>query len=112
TSPDGRKVYAAVFESGNGSTILGPKLTTFPVRPSPEVVGATNGPYSGQNPPPNHGTDFYPAINTNTLLSLPAVSHIVKKNTARRWMDDNGRDWTEFVSGTNATISGRVQGWD
>src|SRR6185369_14954188 len=111
TSPDGRKVYAAVFESGNGSTILGPKLTTFPIRPPPGVVGATNGPYGGRNPPPNHGTEFYPAINTNTLPP-PAVSLIVKKNNARRWMDDNGQDWTGFVSGTNATISGRVQGWD
>src|SRR2546426_4949065 len=27
-------------------------------------------------------------------------------------MDDNGGDWTEFVSGTNAALSGRVSGWD
>src|ERR1041385_698576 len=27
-SPDGSKVYAAIFESGNGTTVLGPKLGT------------------------------------------------------------------------------------
>jgi hypothetical protein len=27
-------------------------------------------------------------------------------------MDDNNGDWTEWVSGTNASLSGRIQGWD
>src|SRR6185503_9120987 len=40
------------------------------------------------------------------------VSHIVRKNSAGRWMDDNNGDWTEWVSGTNAALSSRVPGWD
>ena len=27
-------------------------------------------------------------------------------------MDDNNGDWTEWVSGTNAALSGRIPGWD
>src|SRR6185503_2369687 len=32
--------------------------------------------------------------------------------SAGRWMDDNDRDWTDFVSGTQAPLSGRPVGWD
>src|SRR5205085_2499461 len=110
-SPDGAKVYVAIFESGNASTVLGAAITN---QIGPSVVNYTNGPYGGRNPPPNRGTNFSPAINpaipTNFLP--PRVSHIVKKNAAGRWMDDNNGDWTEFVSGTNATLSGRQVGWD
>src|SRR5262245_9045746 len=34
TSPDGTKVYVAIFESGNGTTILGKKLTPLFVPPT------------------------------------------------------------------------------
>jgi YVTN family beta-propeller protein len=37
---------------------------------------------------------------------------IVKKNAANRWLDDNHHDWTSFVSGPNAGLSGRPVGWD
>jgi hypothetical protein len=37
---------------------------------------------------------------------------IVKKGAAGRWMDDNNGDWTEFIRGTNAALTGRVAGWD
>jgi len=111
TSPDGSKVYAAIFESGNGSTILGAAITNGI---GPSVVNDTNNPYGGRNPPPNRGTNFSPAINPDipTNFPPPRVSHIVKKNAAGRWMDDNNGDWTEFVSGTNAALSGRRVGWD
>jgi YVTN family beta-propeller protein len=111
TSPDGGKVYVAIFESGNASTILG-AATTNGVGPS--VVNYTNGPYGGRNPPPSRGTNFSPAINPDipTNFPPPRVSHIVKKNAAGHWMDDNNGDWTEFVSGSNAALSGRRVGWD
>ena len=127
-SPDGRKVYAAIFESGNGTTILGPKLSGSPIRlpggvPIPgtnfsgpvysqNVVSNTNGPYRGQNPPPNSGMNFSPPIKPQSTAPLPTTSVVVRKNSAGRWMDDNSGDWTQFVSGINAPLTDRVQGWD
>ncbi len=109
-SPDGSKVYVAIFESGNGTTILGRKLTPLLNPPAPGPVDATNGPYGGADPPPNVGPHFFPArVITNTP---PRVSHIVRKNAAGRWFDDNSGDWTEWVSGTNAALSSRIPGWD
>ena len=113
-SPDGSKVYAAIFESGNGSTILGPRFTGLRHIPPAGPVDLDLGPYSGQNPPPNAGTNFLPAFGTNFPASNlpPRVSLIVKKQLDGRWLDDNKADWTSFVSGTNAPLSGRVPGWD
>ncbi len=123
-SPDGRKVYAAIFESGNGTTVLGPKLSGSPKGvPFPgtnssgpvysqNVVSHPSGPYRGQNPPPNQGTNFSPAIKPQSNAPLPTTSVVVRKNSVGRWMDDNSGDWTAFVSGTNAPLTDRVQGWD
>jgi DNA-binding beta-propeller fold protein YncE len=60
-SPDGQTVYAAVFNSGNASTLLGGGATGtigFP----PNAVNDANGPYLGVNPPPNAGAAFLPAV--------------------------------------------------
>ena len=123
-SPDGRKVYAAIFESGNATTVLGPKLSGSPKGvPFPgtnssgpvysqNVVSHPSGPYRGQNPPPNQGTNFSPAIKPQSNAPLPTTSVVVRKNSEGRWMDDNSGDWTAFVSGTNAPLTDRVQGWD
>lgn len=111
-SPDGSKVYVAIFESGNRSTVLAPDPPGLFNVPGP--VGNSNGLYAGQNPPPNSDSGFNPPINPSipTNVPVPRVSHIVKKNAAGRWMDDNQGDWTEFVSGANSAMSGRVEGWD
>ena len=85
-SPDGTKVYVAIFESGNHSTMV-PRAT----------VSAANGPYAGQNPPPNAGSAFSPPMAAG-LDAAPTVSHIVKKNALNRWLDGNGRDWTGLVT--------------
>jgi YVTN family beta-propeller protein len=110
-SPDGSKVYVAIFESGNSSTILaggGDGVTiTFP----PNAVSDPRGPYGGVNPPPNKGTNFFPAKNPNAG-NPPKVGLIVKKNAAGAWMDDNAHDWTALVSGPLAAGSGRPVGWD
>jgi YVTN family beta-propeller protein len=109
-SPDGTKVWVGIFESGNSSTILGGGSTMnggFP----PNVVSDTQSPYNGQNPPPNSGTAFVPAI--NPVLPTPLrVGLIVKKNGQGLWLDDNGRNWTNLVSGSQAARSGRPVGWD
>ena len=108
-SQDGTKVYAAIFESGNHSTVLGGGALTnigFP----PNAVNDPTGPYGGVNPPPNSGTSFNPPIGTG-LPTPPKVALVVKKNGAQ-WMDDNAHDWTNLVSGANASASGRPAGWD
>jgi len=104
-SPDGTKVYAAVFESGNNTTNL-------PAHGGGHVVlGLPDGPYGGQNPPPNNGDEFLPPINPD-LPTPPAFGLIVGKNTEGQWVDDNGGDWTEWISGPSAAMSNRIPGWD
>lgn len=110
-SPDGNIVYAAIFESGNRSTVLAGGL----VNPQPElpnVVSDPSGPYGGINPPPNDGIAFSPAFSLG-LPTPPEVGLIVKKDPdTEQWLDDNGGDWTNFVSGLSAASSGRIPGWD
>lgn len=111
-SPDGQKVYAAIFESGNGTTLVGAKFRNQAFFDN--AVSATNGPYGGLNPPPNNGDTFNPPLNSAlpTNIPPPATGLVVRRNAAGRWLDDNHRDWTEFVSGTNAPLTQRVPGWD
>jgi len=108
-SPDGATVYVAIFESGNRTTILGgtPLDGFFP----PNAVGHPLGPYGGTNPPPNSGSGFDPPMNPDNPPP-PPVGLIVRKNAQQRWEDDNGGDWTDFVSGANASVSGRPMAWD
>ena len=109
-SPDGTKVYAAIFQSGNASTIIGTGVSTGSPRANP--VNFPNAPSGGQNPPPNSGTNFLPAIDPALTNPPPKVGLIVKKNSAARWMDDNNGDWTEYIRGSNAAFTGRLPGWD
>jgi YVTN family beta-propeller protein len=110
-SRDGGTVYAAIFESGNATTVLAGGFA-----PNNRVIQLLNpvsdprGPYGGQNPPPNAGTAFDPPRDPSA--PAPAVGLIVRKQADARWRDDNGRDWTELVSGPLATVSGRRVGWD
>ncbi len=112
-SPDGGTVYVAIFESGNGTTILGggadgPVGTlAYP----PNVVSDPAGPYGGVNPPPNDGAAFDPPLDPNNPPP-PRVGLIVRKQDDGTWLDDNGGDWTNLVSGPQASLSGRPVGWD
>ncbi len=85
-SPDGTKVYAAIFESGNHSTLV-----------SRASVNNASGPFGGQNPPPNDGTTFSPPIAQN-LPAPPVVSHIARKGTDGLWRDGNGTNWSQFIT--------------
>ncbi len=116
-SPAGDRVYVAIFESGNATTILGggalennPLLGGGDFFP-PNVVNDPATPHGGVNPPPNDGVGFSPAVNVLNP-AMPAVGLIVRKDSAAAWMDDNGGDWTAFVSGAQAALSGRPVGWD
>lgn len=104
------EVYVAVFKSGNHSTILGGGTTMATGFP-PNVVSDPSGPYGGVNPPPNDGANFKPLQNAMNPAP-PAVGLIVRKNESGQWMDDNAHDWTNFVSGPQAGLSGRLVGWD
>jgi YVTN family beta-propeller protein len=108
-SIDGRSVYVAVFESGNATTLLAGGLADNVIA-LPNAVSDPRGPYAGQNPPPNAGSGFDPPLHPQA--TPPRVGLIVRKGSDQRWRDDNSRDWTEFVSGSLAAASGRVQGWD
>lgn len=111
-SPDGLTVYCAIFESGNATTILGGGLeisTTlaFP----PNAVNHPSGPYGGVNPPPNSGNSFEPPVNP-LAGTPPPVGLIIRRVAPGVWLDDNGGDWSNLVSGPQAELSGRPTGWD
>ncbi|MEO6565484.1 MAG: hypothetical protein ABIO63_05570, partial [Casimicrobiaceae bacterium] len=108
-SRDGRSVYAAIFESGNATTILAGGLRDN-LLALPNAVSDPRGPYGGQNPPPNAGSVFQPPL--DPAVVPPRVGLIVRKSDAGHWLDDNQRDWTAFVSGPMAAASGRPVGWD
>ncbi len=114
-SSDGKTLYVAVFESGNATTLLGGGSEEAFGRPfPPNVVNDRRGPYgdlSRVNPPPNRGVEFYPPLNP-TNPPPPKSGLIVRKSREGRWLDDNGKDWSRFVSGDLAPSSGRVAGWD
>ncbi len=85
-SADGSRVYAAVFESGNHTTVL-----------APEIVDQPDSPYGGENPPGNVESGFVPSL-TPGMGGPPRVSLIVQKEVSSgRWLDDNGRDWSAKV---------------
>ncbi|MFO0857481.1 MAG: hypothetical protein U0640_09030 [Phycisphaerales bacterium] len=111
-SADGSAVYAAVFESGNGTTVLGGGASgTTTIGFPPNIVSQAGTPYNGVNPPPNVGIGFVPAKNAANGTP-PRVSLIVRKNDAGEWRDDNTGNWTNWVSGPQAAQSGRLPGWD
>lgn len=83
---DGTRVFAALFGSGNGTTILHRELVSDP-----------SGPYGGQNPPPNAGSAFSPALAPG-LAAPPPSSLIVRKDASGRWRDVNGADWSALVT--------------
>ncbi len=108
-SGDGRSVAVAIFESGNGSTVLGGGLDGDMILAVPNVVSDARGPYGGINPPPNAGAVFDPPRDPSA--TPPAVGLIVRKDAANSWRDDNNADWTALVSGDLASASGRRPGW-
>jgi YVTN family beta-propeller protein len=111
-SVNGKAVYVALFASGNRSTVLGGGRDPAAGRGfPPNVVSHPEGPHGGVNPPPNAGADFDPPLSPD-LPTPPPVSLIVRQDADGRWRDDNGGDWSAFVSGPQAALSGRPVGWD
>ncbi len=85
---DGNRVFAAIFESGNDTTLL-----------QEPVVSSDANPYvNDQNPPPNAGAQFDPPINPE-LPPPPKAGLIVRRQlTDNTWRDDNDGDWTSSVT--------------
>ncbi len=85
---DGTRVYAAIFQSGNSTTVV----------PADRVSSAALSPYPGApNPPPNAGAGFDPPMDP-ALPPPPPTGVIVRRDGAGRWRDMNGADWTTAVT--------------
>ena len=84
-SADGSRVYIAFFESGNGSSLVGINQVSNP-----------NGPYGGQNPPPNSGTTFDPPLNPANPPA-PVAAQIIRTDDQGVWRDGNGRNWNALM---------------
>ncbi|MBL7951449.1 MAG: hypothetical protein JNM62_06985 [Flavobacteriales bacterium] len=120
-SPDGSTVYCAFFESGNQTTVIPGNqfhaggfcsVQTGACSTIPNVVANPAGPYGGIVPVPNSGaTGFNPPINPNNSVAPGNNSLVVRKNAAGQWMDANGRNWTNIVTGGLPNTL-RVAGWD
>ncbi|MFA6241120.1 MAG: YncE family protein, partial [Candidatus Hydrogenedentales bacterium] len=120
-SPDKTKVYAAIFESGNGSTIIAGGAAGIGTLgfPRNDALDDPTNPYGGVNPPPNDPNDtklpdgqiWFPPKDIGNGAP-PRVGLIVKKDPAGVWRDDNGANWSPWITGANATLSGRYTGWD
>ena len=85
-SADGSKVYVAIFGSGNATGCVRHADVSNP-----------SGPYGGLNPPPNSGMAFNPALASGLVMG-PLVGQIVRRDAIGAWRDDNGRDWSAFVT--------------
>ncbi|MEL7529804.1 MAG: T9SS type A sorting domain-containing protein [Bacteroidota bacterium] len=116
-SPDGMTVYTAFFESGNQSTVINGNTSAESGLTSPQGgtttiandITNTNGPYGGAVPVPNNGTGFLPSLNPSLPAKTNTQSLVVRKNAANQWLDDNGGNWTNIVSGGQGI---RQNGWD
>ena len=119
-SPDGTKIYAAFFESGNQTTVIpgnefmsqgfrSPQNGNGPGTIVANDVARPVGPYGGALPVPNAGTGFNPPLNPDLPIKTDMQSLVVRKNAAGQWMDDNGGNWTNIVSGGAGV---RMNGWD
>jgi YVTN family beta-propeller protein len=87
-SPDGSRVYAGVFHSGNRSTAIseGGVCDGFDPDAPCTIEGTTQVP--GGVGPPAVNVDGRPA---------PEVGVIVQQDTGGAWRDDLGRDWSAAV---------------
>lgn len=128
---NGNTVYCAFFESGNATTVLnGNDFFNFQhgtfsggaprkgiCSPQggctviPNDVTNPAGPYGGVVPVPNAGAGFNPPMNPGNPVGPETNSLIVRKNASGQWLDDNGGNWTNMVSGS-APGKARITGWD
>lgn len=118
TNSTGSKVYAAVFESGNHSSIiLGAELLTIMnVDPSNPYNPNTNPPYNDGIPGTEwvtpHGSSDAATMGNLPGSPLPDAALILKNPGNGTWLDDNGADWAKWISGVSSSLTDRPTGWD
>jgi len=120
-SPDGRRVYAAIFRSGNGTTTLDERTVAADLGPTPSPTAALRRRSAPGDPRAGvaaGGRLALPGLDTARPLSLarrggilqatptpggpdpefhaPPVSRILRQS-GRAWVDDTGRDWRANV---------------
>jgi YVTN family beta-propeller protein len=116
---DGTRVFAAIFQSGNATT---------GIRDSAAPMDNAGNPYGGSpsdgqffnNGIPGTGWMTPDGLKTPTDLANegkpnpPRVGLIVRKDFSdgEKWKDDNGADWTQYISGANSAGTRRPMGWD
>jgi YVTN family beta-propeller protein len=83
-SPDGSRVYAAAFHSGNKTTVLEQLAVTTDATVNTVIGDGFTAPGA---PPPLANTDGVPAPQTGLIV----------KHDGTRWRDSAGRDWTSRV---------------
>ncbi|MDP6436198.1 MAG: hypothetical protein QGG46_03070, partial [Gammaproteobacteria bacterium] len=87
-SPDGKKVYAGVFKSGNQTTIVGRVLICAGGIDAEPCETMRDGPVApGGLPPPNASVDGVP---------MPEAGLIVKWD-GEGWKDELDRDWSSVI---------------
>jgi DNA-binding beta-propeller fold protein YncE len=91
-SPDGSTVYAAIFYSGNQTTVI-PAVLPCPGNNNTGFGSTTPCTQSGNTVP---GSGPGPATNYSGLPA-PRVAVIVQKNAAGKWLDAAGLDWSGVV---------------
>jgi YVTN family beta-propeller protein len=87
-SPDGNTVYAAIFKSGNQTTVLQEETICDSSESAPCTIKAGEVSSVGMLPPPNPKT-----ISTQ---QSPETGLIVKYNGSQ-WIDELNRDWSSLV---------------
>jgi DNA-binding beta-propeller fold protein YncE len=87
-SPDGKRVYASVFKSGNRTTIVPSWAICRGGSQAPpcEVRGST---YPGGLPAPNSNVENVPSPPAGLIVRYDAASE--------HWLDELGRSWNEAV---------------
>lgn len=87
-SPDGSRVYAAAFHSGNGTTVVTrPFLCPGGADAEPCEVGGATAP--GGLPAPNVNVEGVPAPREGLIVAYDPGSD--------EWLDELGRDWRDLV---------------
>ncbi len=71
-SPDGRRVYAAIFLSGNGTTVVHETTVAARGLPLPTAISVT-------------------------VAATPPATGLIVRQSGGRWVDDVGGDWTDAV---------------
>lgn len=71
-SPDGTRVYAAVFASGNGTSVVHETFVAERGLPLPTAVSVT-------------------------VAATPPPTGLIVRRSGTRWLDDTGGDWTDTI---------------